>query len=149
LNIRSIEFRDVEEILAIQAECREIAQWCAQDYEAAAQGEMCGWVCDNLGALAGFLVARRVACDLEILNFAVRPGERQKGIGSSLLRKAIDWGEMFGAEQVFLEVRSSNAVALDFYKARNFQKTGDRPRYYRNPTDSALLLSAPVSIFRW
>ena len=87
MTIRALESRDVEDILAIQAACPEIAQWTAWDYDRVARGEMAGWVAtENLrvgsevaaGAsveggveVAGFLVARRVSSDLEILNFAV------------------------------------------------------------------------------
>ena len=89
----------MDAILAIQATCPEIAQWTAWDYDRVARGEMAGWVAtqdSNVGAeiagedaaeligkgdvdVAGFLVARRLSTELEILNFAVesdwRPAE--------------------------------------------------------------------------
>ncbi len=103
MTIRALEFRDVEAILAIQAACPEIAQWTAWDYDRVARGEMAGWVAEegSQGAVesdvevsvevAGFLVARRVSSDLEILNFAVESDWRRCGIGAALLSEALKW----------------------------------------------------------
>ena len=145
MTIRPIESRDIESILAIQAGCPEIAQWSAWDYERVARGEMAGWISERDQSVAGFLVARRVAADLEILNFAVRIGARLRGAGSALLKEALRWGELFQAENAFLEVRSSNLNALRFYQSRSFVVTGTRPRYYSLPTEDALLLTATLA----
>ncbi len=45
-----------------------------------------------------------------------------------------------GIRKIFLEVRESNAAALVLYKNLGFEITGRRPNYYRDPTESALLL---------
>ena len=76
----------------MQSACPEIAQWTVWDYHRVARGEMAGWVAEEAGRLAGFLVARRVSSDLEILNFAVREAERRRGIGAELLRVGAGMG---------------------------------------------------------
>jgi ribosomal-protein-alanine N-acetyltransferase len=159
VSIRPLETRDVESILAIQSACPEIAQWTAADYERVAQGEMVGWVSENpafgrhpeerseegsLLNVNGFLVARRVASDVEILNFAVRPDARRKGAGVALLQTALHWARAFSAEQAILEVRSANQTALRFYEHHKFQISGRRRNYYNSPADDALLLTLRV-----
>ena len=141
MNGRPVENRDVGAILAIQSACPGIAQWTAGDYARVAGGEMAGWVAEREGEVTGFLVARRLADDIEILNFAVRPETRRKGIGASLLREALAWGTSFRARQAHLEVRASNTAALRFYERHGFAVTGHRPRYYSAPIEDALLLS--------
>lgn len=136
---------DVEALVAIQGACPEIAQWTAWDYDRVARGEMAGWVAEEEAKVAGFLVARRVATDLEILNFAVRPDVRRNGLGAALLRAALDWGKSFHAGKAMLEVRASNLAALHFYERFSFQVAGRRPRYYTAPIEDALLLTAPVN----
>ena len=139
---RPLDARDVEDVLAIQAACREIAQWSMWEYDRVARGELAGWVFeDDAGGIAGFIVARRIDRDLEILNFAVRSTERRKGIGAALLTQAKQWGAAFAAQQAFLEVRESNLAALQFYEKRGFRVTGKRPRYYAAPIEDALLLT--------
>ena len=141
---RSIQESDVVRILAIQAACPEIAQWSTWDYNRVARGEMAGWVVEGEGSVAGFIVARKIADELEILNFAVSPELRERGIGDMLLQETLAWAKTFEATHAILEVRASNAAALRFYEHHNFQTVGRRSRYYNSPIDDALLLSAKL-----
>jgi ribosomal-protein-alanine N-acetyltransferase len=153
LTIRALESRDVEAILAIQAACPEIAQWTAWDYDRVARGEMAGWVVTedaNVGAeggaeIAGFLVARRLSNEIEILNFAVESDWRRCGIGAALLAEALQWAQTFQATQAILEMRASNLSALRFYERNKFEVVGRRPRYYTAPVEDALLLTATLT----
>jgi [ribosomal protein S18]-alanine N-acetyltransferase len=146
LTLRPLNDRDIEDVLAIQASSPEIARWTLWDYERVARGEMSGWVAEAEGGeVSGFLVARRIASDLEILNFAVRSGARRQGVGGALLDEAMRWAKTFEAQQAFLEVRVSNLAALRFYERHNFQVTGRRPRYYTEPIEDGLVLSATLS----
>jgi ribosomal-protein-alanine N-acetyltransferase len=144
-----MEPRDVEAILEIQSACPEIAQWTMWDYERATRGEMPGWVAEveggRSGGVGGFLVARRVASDIEILNFAVRVAFRRQGIGTALLHAATEWAKSVRAEKAFLEVRASNLSALNFYEKFQFRATGRRPQYYSAPVEDALLLTADLA----
>jgi [ribosomal protein S18]-alanine N-acetyltransferase len=145
LKVRPLDPRDIEDVLAIQAACLEIARWTLWDYERVARGEMAGWVAENDGGeILGFIVGRRVAVDLEILNFAVRPIARRQGVGGALLEELLRWAKSFEAQQVFLEVRESNLGALRFYERHDFKVTGRRPRYYTAPIENALVLSASL-----
>jgi [ribosomal protein S18]-alanine N-acetyltransferase len=142
--IRALESRDIESVLMIQAACPEIAQWTVWDYSRVAKGEMAGWVAEERGAVIGFLVGRRVASDLEILNFAVGDSDRRRGIGAGLLRVALEWAQSFQASHAILEVRASNLAALRFYERHKFEVVGRRARYYTAPIEDALLLTAPL-----
>jgi [ribosomal protein S18]-alanine N-acetyltransferase len=145
VSVRAIESRDVEAILAIQSVSPEIAKWTARDYGRVAEGEMAGWVIEEGNQVTGFLVARRIASDLEILNFAVRPETRKKGAGRTLVGEALAWAKTFGAQKAFLEVRSSNLAALRFYERQGFEVTGRRPRYYAAPIEDALVLAVALA----
>jgi [ribosomal protein S18]-alanine N-acetyltransferase len=145
LNLRSLEQRDVESVLAIQSTCPEIAQWSMWDYSRVARGEMSGWVAEDGDEVAGFLVARRIVSDIEILNFAVHPESRRNGTGSLLLQGALDWARSLQSEKALLEVRASNIAAMKFYERFGFQVNGRRPRYYTAPIEDALLLTASLT----
>jgi [ribosomal protein S18]-alanine N-acetyltransferase len=144
LNVRPIQTRDVEFVLAIQSACPEIAPWTKWDYARVVQGDMTGWVAEETSEVAGFIVARRVASDLEVLNFAVAAGWRRRGVGAALLHETIAWGATFQAGKAFLEVRASNLAALRFYEQNRFRVTGSRPGYYSAPIEDALVLTAPL-----
>jgi len=141
--IRLLEARDVDAILVIQSASPEIAQWSGQDYARVARGEMAGWIAEDAeSAITGFLIARQIAGDLEILNLAVRPDARRRGTGTELLRQSFAWGQSFGAASALLEVRAANLVALHFYEHHGFEVIGRRKYYYVSPVEDALVLKA-------
>ncbi len=152
MSVRTLEPRDVDAVLAIQSACPEIAQWSRADYDRSHTGELLGWVAERIAgsdslapSVVGFLVARVIAPEIEILNFAVAPESRHHGVGTDLFDAALDWARSSGLTQAMLEVRSANAAALRLYHRRNFQIVGRRPHYYSSPSDDALLLTAPLT----
>jgi ribosomal-protein-alanine N-acetyltransferase len=144
LSLRPMVASDADAVVQIQMASPEIAQWTARDYAKFAAAGMTAWVAEAEG-IAGFLVARRIAGELEILNLAVRPDARRRGIGHALIQSAFAWGKQLDAKNAYLEVRASNLVALEFYKRHQFQETGRRPLYYSNPVEDALVLTADIS----
>ena len=88
----------------------------------------------------GYVVAWFASGQGEIANLAVDPDARGKGVGSALLDAALEQGKRQGAEEVFLEVRSSNRAARQLYESRGFSEVGRRRRYYRFPVEDAVIL---------
>lgn len=85
---------------------------------------------------AGFLAWREVAPgEFEILNLAVSPAARRRGIGRQMLRYVLRPGRWF------LEVRGSNRSAREFYRRAGFAEVGERVRYYRDPDENAVVLA--------
>lgn len=82
------------------------------------------------GRPAGFALARETAGEAELLLIAVEPGARGHGIGGALLAAVADACRSRGASRLFLEVRASNS-AIALYRARGFEKVGERRGYYR------------------
>jgi [ribosomal protein S18]-alanine N-acetyltransferase len=144
LHIRRLGLQDVQSALAIQSGSPEIAQWTSADYGRAASGEMAAWVAEVNSGIAGFLIARLLVQETEILNLAVRADARRRGVGSELLAQAIDWSKIVCAERILLEVRASNTAALNFYERHGFRIVGRRPSYYTTPAEDALLLDLPL-----
>ena len=88
----------------------------------------------------GFILARAVADEAEILTLAVLPEQRRRGIGRALLEASLEQSRQRGARCAFLEVDAENKAALGLYYAAGFTKAGSRPGYY-GPGRTALLLS--------
>jgi ribosomal-protein-alanine N-acetyltransferase len=123
---------DLEEVLAIQAASPEASAWPPADYLA---GDLTVAVQD--GRVCGFLAARQVADEeFEILNVAVDPGCRRRGIGMALVDAYL--ATHFGA--VYLEVRESNLEARNLYKKKGFLEAGKRPGYYFHPPEAAIVM---------
>ena len=91
-------------------------------------------------AIAGYVIAFSVDQDAEILNLAVEPHFRGKGLAGQMLDAAIIELANRGVVNAYLEVRESNAPARALYAARGFSEIGRRSAYYRRPVEDALVL---------
>ena len=99
-----------------------------------------GLVAETSRGVAGYLIGRDVAGSGEVLNLAVAPEWRRRGIGSALLRAGIGALRRRKVDEVFLEVRESNRSAQALYLSHGFRPVGQRTAYYRNPREDALVL---------
>jgi [ribosomal protein S18]-alanine N-acetyltransferase len=90
--------------------------------------------------VCGYVIGFAVGEDAEILNLAVEPTFRGKGLAGQMLDAVLIQLGARGVRTAFLEVRESNAAARSLYKSRGFSEIGRRQRYYRRPTEDALVL---------
>jgi ribosomal-protein-alanine N-acetyltransferase len=90
--------------------------------------------------VAGYVVALEAADEGEILNLAVAPAGRRRGLGRALVEEMLGALRLRGVRQVYLEVRESNASARALYASRGFTEVGRRKAYYRRPVEDAIVL---------
>jgi ribosomal-protein-alanine N-acetyltransferase len=81
----------------------------------------------------GFVLARAVAGEAEILTLAVHPKARRTGVASALMLEAARLAHARGAGAIFLEVDADNLPALSLYESLGFARVGERKGYYRTP----------------
>ena len=75
-----------------------------------------------------------------ITNVAVRPGYRNRRIGSQIVETLIDFTQEEGIDDFTLEVRRSNLAAIGLYEKFGFEVEGVRKNYYRHGREDALIL---------
>jgi [ribosomal protein S18]-alanine N-acetyltransferase len=92
------------------------------------------------GLVVGYVVAWFAGGEGEVANVAVAPTARGRGIGGLLLDAAIAAAAQDGVEALYLDVRESNARARSLYDSRGFVEVGRRRRYYRRPSEDAIIL---------
>ena len=135
---------EIDLVASLFAETPEASHWSAQGLaELEASGARI-WVDTEESKLAGAVASREAGGETEILNLAVTPAWRRRGIGRRLMETALESAVLSGAQRVFLEVRESNAGARSFYSRLGFVESGRRKNYYRQPSEDALLLSRNV-----
>jgi len=81
--------------------------------------------------------------EAEILDVAVSPDWRRRGVARALLEKLLA-GLPADIRRVLLEVRASNRAALSLYRKLGFREDGLRKNYYpveSGARESALLMS--------
>ncbi len=92
------------------------------------------------GAVAGYIGSQAVLDAADVMNLAVDPARRGRGIGRALLGVLEARLRAAGVTSLTLEVRPSNEAALALYAACGFTQAGHRPNYYRNPREDAWIL---------
>jgi len=97
-------------------------------------------VVETAESVIAYLIGREAAGTGEVLNLAVDPPYRRRGLARALLDTALGVFQRRGADEVYLEVRESNAAARSLYGERGFEPVGTRRAYYRNPVEDALVL---------
>ena len=91
------------------------------------------------GSIAGFLCLSSLFEEAQILNIAVAPEFRRKGVARMLMELAIRLAREKGAENLVLEVRESNAAAIALYGGYGFQRYFIRKGYYEGKEDAILM----------
>ena len=132
VSIRLASEEDLEAIAEIQAASHQASRWPPEDYLA----YRC-IVAELDGRVAGFLVSRQTGPgEREVLNLAVDPPSRRKGVARALLAHELhstrgEW---------FLELRYSNIKALKLYQSIGFKEVATRNNYYSDPPESAIVM---------
>jgi ribosomal-protein-alanine N-acetyltransferase len=98
-------------------------------------------VIEESGRISGHIGVRHVLDELHVTTIAVRPERRRRGHARALIFAAL--GAYPEARCVHLEVRTTNAGAVELYESLGFRATGRRPRYYGD--EDALLMTLDLS----
>ena len=91
------------------------------------------------GRLCGYLVCSRYDTVWHIMNIAVDPAERRRGVATALLSALLERADDAQARYT-LEVRRSNSVAIRLYEREGFRAAGMRRRYYQDNGEDALVM---------
>lgn len=93
-----------------------------------------GYVCrvvEHAGTISGYGIMSYGAGEAHILNVCIREDLRGRGVGRKLMDYLIDRARLAGMQDVFLEVRPSNPVAVHLYESLGFNRVGLRKGYYQ------------------
>lgn len=139
---------DVDAIVGL-ADLSGLALWSRDDYAEAANSRdrLLLAARENPVNVVGFILVQLLcasgdAVDVEILNIAVDPRFKRKGIGRRLLATALEMIPIGPDSKVLLEVRASNLSAVGFYRRYGFHEQAVRRAYYRDPIEDAILFGA-------
>jgi ribosomal-protein-alanine N-acetyltransferase len=109
--------------------------WSDEDFQALLlEDKVFGFIAreeGNPGAPpGGFVLARLVLDEAEILTIGVLPQLQRRGIGHALMDAALRHLHNARATTLFLEVDELNKPALELYRRLGFKQVGKRPGYY-------------------
>jgi len=89
--------------------------------------------------LTAFIAYSIVHPEVELLKIAVKKEYRRQSIGNQLIDQMLNnLASLNGPGNIYLEVRSDNQPAIEFYKSHGFKISGIRRSYYANPPADAI-----------
>ena len=95
---------------------------------------------DGIDPLVGYGCFWLLAEEIQITNVAVHIDYRRQGVGRRIMLHILQQGYEAGARLAFLEVRGSNQAARALYEGLGFVTVGERPNYYPEHREGALVL---------
>ncbi len=102
-------------------------------------------VAESEGRVAGYVMAWGQD-RLHLVNIAVAPESRGKGLGRKLMAAAEEFGRSIGAGLLWLEVRESNRSARSFYQSLGLVPVRVRKQYYSNGEDAIIMKREILSV---
>lgn len=142
MNVKIIKMEEchIQPVAAIEAEVFSVP-WSAGAFKDALAMEHALFdVAIAGGEVAGYCGIYVAADEGEITNVAVAPSYRRHNIAGMLLHSALSQAYTKGVRRAFLEVRRSNAPAIQLYQKTGFQVVGARKDYYQDPCEDALVM---------
>lgn len=137
LNIRKALFTDIESILKIEQESN--GSWTYNQFINELKHDFSLFlVAERENLTAGYIIAWRVSDEIQLNNIAVKKEFRRYGIGGKLISEITKKDSDIIYSSIFLEVKSRNNDAINFYIDNGFTKTGVRKNYYND--DDAILM---------
>lgn len=146
--MRDMVEEDLPAILAIEGRAQE-DPWTLGNFRDSLSG---GYLCQVLESNDQVIAHAVVLLSLNeahLLIIAVDPEVQGQGLGRYFLHGLFAQAIALGSEQMFLEVRVSNAGARHLYESLGFQEIGRRKNYYRcqDGREDAVVMSIPLCTF--
>ena len=115
--------------------------WSEKSIASELENELALWlVAEESGQVCGYVGSQTVLGETDMMNVAVHPDFRRKGIAEALVNALVEALKEQGSHCLTLEVRASNDPARALYEKLGFTHIGTRKNYYRNPKEDGLIL---------
>ncbi len=92
------------------------------------------------GKLVGYLIVSRYVDAWHVMNIAVDPDHRGRGIATMVLERLFELTADDARRGYTLEVRISNSTAISLYERLGFESRGLRRGYYTDNREDALIM---------
>jgi ribosomal-protein-alanine N-acetyltransferase len=141
IEIRTLESRDLDAVEEIERASYP-TPWSRSMFAAELQkpSSLAIGAYHDSGELVGYAIVSRYVDAWHVMNIAVVPEFRRRGIAQSLLERLFAVTSTDPRRGYTLEVRISNAEAIRLYERLGFEARGVRRGYYTDNREDALIM---------
>ena len=138
--LTNMERRHVPQVAALEKECF-CDPWSEGSVASELENPLSRWLVALEGEqVLGYVGSQTVLDESDMMNLAVDPAFRRRGIARALVCALIEQLRKMGSRCLTLEVRASNESAQALYACLGFVQVGRRKNYYHHPKEDALIL---------
>jgi ribosomal-protein-alanine N-acetyltransferase len=136
-HIRWMIRRDMPEVCRIEADSFEYP-WTLDDFLRCLRQRNCiGMVAEHNDTVVGYMVYQLEKDTLPVLNFAVDPDHRGRGVGRQMVDKLVGKLTSHRRTAIIVRVRESNLAAQLFFRRQGFLAEAVRHGYYADSGEDA------------
>lgn len=140
MEIKRMMPEHVSQIALLEAMCFS-SPWSEKSISGELTNPLSLWiVAVDDGKVAAYVGSQSVMGEADMMNIAVAPEYRRRGIARALVLELISLLSDNMVSSLTLEVRKSNLAAIKLYEMLGFHQVGCRPNYYSAPKEDALIL---------
>ncbi|MCA9267862.1 MAG: ribosomal protein S18-alanine N-acetyltransferase [Planctomycetales bacterium] len=140
VHIRWMIRRDMPEVLYAEQNSFEFP-WSEDDFIRCLRQRNCiGMVAECEESVVGFMIYELHKNRLHVLNFAVSPQWRRKGVAQQMIEKLSNKLSHQRRDRILLEVRETNLAAQLFFKSVGFRAVSVLRDFYDDTTEDAYLM---------
>lgn len=140
IRYREMTSEDVKQVAALEKSCFTMP-WSENAFLEAIRDENAYYmVAEQEGQIIGQCGYYLGYDEADICNVAVDFAYRKNGIAYEMLTALMKYGREHGVRVFTLEVRKSNVPAIRLYQKLGLEAVGERPRFYQNPVEDAVIM---------
>jgi ribosomal-protein-alanine N-acetyltransferase len=138
--LRPMIIEDLEQVEEIEKASMP-SPWSKELFEEELKRESARYFVGEMdGQVAGYMGYWEAPEEAHIINLAIAPRFRQKGLGFQMMEYCLRFAYNKGARLATLEVRESNEAALKLYEKMNFRIVAIRKKYYSDNQENAVVM---------
>ncbi len=140
IRVREMKAEDIDDAYALEKNNLGREAWTKKQLlDALTRDDTIYLVAEKAGRIVGLCGVQNISGEGEITNVSVSPDTRREGVGYKMLRQLLERGNGIGINDYTLEVRAGNVPAIGLYERLGFKSEGNRPGFYEEPKEDAVI----------
>ena len=145
MNFRPMLALDLDQVVQIEKDSMP-SPWSKELFEEELHRQAAHYfVVEEEGQVAGYMGYWEAPQEAHIINLAIGPKFRKRGLGLRMVEACLDYAAKRGARLATLEARESNAAARRLYEKCGFRFVAIRKKYYSDNQEDAVVMMREIT----